>query len=96
MSSFEQQYEEWMREHIAEAGNPRRRELLEKGLDHGSLEFLRTIWFPTVRNFDHLYPEWEVRDFHNGFRYVDLAYMPGGMKGALKYKATVPMPGIWM
>ncbi|MDF2925765.1 MAG: hypothetical protein K0R57_4679 [Paenibacillaceae bacterium] len=90
MSSFEQKYEEWMQANIEQAGNPRRRELLEKGLGHGSLEFLRTIWYPTVNNFDHLFPEWEVRDFHNGFRYVDLAYMPGGMKGGIEIQGYGP------
>lgn len=69
---------------IMQEANPRRRGLLEKGLGHGTVEFLRTIWYPTVRNFDHLYPEWEVRDFNGGYRYVDLAYRPGGMNGAIE------------
>jgi hypothetical protein len=64
--------------------NHRRRELLEKGLGHATYEFLRNVWFPAVRNFKHLYPEWEVRDFNHGYRYVDLAYMPGDMKGAIE------------
>lgn len=64
MSSFEQKYEEWMQTNIPTA-NFRRRELLEKGLGHGSVELLRTIWFPTVKNFDNLYPEWEVRTSHD-------------------------------
>ncbi|MDQ0086963.1 hypothetical protein J2T12_000357 [Paenibacillus anaericanus] len=89
MSNFEQKYEEWMQTNITTA-NFRRRELLEKGLGHGSVEFLRTIWFPTVKNFDNLYPEWEVRDYHNGFRYVDLAYMPGGMKGGIEIQGFGP------
>ena len=59
--------------------NHRRRELLEKGLGHGTIEFLRCIWFPAIGNFNHLYPEWEVRDFNNGYRYLDLAYMPEGI-----------------
>ncbi|MEW9671621.1 transcriptional regulator [Ammoniphilus sp. 3BR4] len=74
---FEQKYEEWIHEQIAEEKNHRRREILEKGLGHGTLEFLRSIWFPAVGNFDHLYPEWEVRDFNNGYRYLDLAYRLG-------------------
>lgn len=90
MSGFDQKYEEWMHANITEAGNPRRRELLEKGLGHASLKFLRTIWFPTVKNFDHLYPEWEVRDFHDGYRYVDLAYLPGEMKGGIEIQGYGP------
>jgi hypothetical protein len=64
--------------------NHRRLELLEKGLGHGTIEFLRCIWLPAIGNFNHLYPEWEVRDFNNGYRYLDLAYMPGGVKGGIE------------
>lgn len=84
MSRFEQQYTEWMRRQLAQKENPRRRERLDKDLGHGTYEFLRTVWHPAVGNFDHLYPEWEVRDFNNGYRYIDLAYMPGGAKGAIE------------
>lgn len=90
MSRFEQKYEEWMQANLSQETNHRRRELLEKGLGHGTMEFLRSVWFPTVRNFDHLYPEWEVRDFNNGYRYLDLAYMPGGMKGGIEIQGYGP------
>lgn len=74
-----------MKSSIAEETNHRRRELLEKGLGHGTVEFLRAVWFPVVRNFNHLHAEWEVRDFHNGYRYLDLAYIPGGeAKGGIE------------
>jgi len=81
---FARRYEEWMQKQITEETNHRRRELLEKGLSHGTVEFLRCIWFPVVGSFDHLYAEWEVRDFQNGYRYLDLAYMPGGAKGNIE------------
>jgi hypothetical protein len=84
MVRFEEKYEEWLNSHILNEKNPRRRELLEKGLGHGTVEFLRLVWFPAVGNLDHLYPEWEVRDFNNGYRYLDLAYMPGGAKGGIE------------
>lgn len=76
MSQFEQKYEEWLQANIDSEKNIRRRELLQKGLGHGTVEFLRLVWFPAVGHFDHLLPEWEVRDFNNGYRYLDLAYMP--------------------
>lgn len=90
MSKFEEKYEEWMHASITGEPNHRRRELLEKGLGHGTIEFLRTIWFPVVRHFDHLHPEWEVRDFHSGYRYVDLAYLPGGAKGGIEIQGYGP------
>jgi len=48
MMRFDQPYEEWMHRQVSEEGNHRRRELLEKGLGHGTVEFLRSIWFPVV------------------------------------------------
>ncbi|MBU5443106.1 transcriptional regulator [Paenibacillus sp. MSJ-34] len=84
MSIFEQVYEDWLQKQTNEENNPRRRELLRKGLGHGTIEFLRSIWFPVIGSLDHLYPEYEVRDFNNGYRYLDLAYMPGGAKGCIE------------
>lgn len=65
-------------------------EFLNKGLGHGTVEFLRSIWFPAVGNFKSLYAEWEVRDFNNGYRYLDLAYMPGGAKGGIEIQGFGP------
>lgn len=90
MSRFDEMYEAWLQSHIDGETNPRRKERLEKGLGHGTVEFLRTIWFPRVGNFDHLYPEWEIRDFGGGYRYIDLAYMPGGAKGAIEIQGYGP------
>lgn len=84
MSLFAKTYEEWLQRNIAEEKNPRRRERLERGLTHSTVEFLRSCWYPTVGHLEHLYPEWEVRDVHNAMRYLDLAYMPGGAKGCIE------------
>ncbi|MFD0677717.1 MULTISPECIES: transcriptional regulator [unclassified Paenibacillus] len=81
---FEQAFEHFMHSQIIAETTVRRRERLEKGLGHGEKEFLRTIWYPVVGHFEHLYPEWEVSDFANGYRYLDLAYMPGEAKGAIE------------
>ncbi|NIK77110.1 hypothetical protein FHS15_002235 [Paenibacillus castaneae] len=90
MSLFEQKYDEWLQANIDSEKNIRRRELLQKGLGHGTVEFLRSVWFPAVGHFDHLLPEWEVRDFNNGYRYLDLAYMPGGVKGGIEIQGYGP------
>ncbi len=84
MNGFDTIMDEWLTEQIIEEKNPRRRELLQKGLGHGTREFLRTIWYPVVGNLMHLYPEWEVRDYSNRYRYLDLAYMPSGAKGCIE------------
>jgi hypothetical protein len=90
MLLFEKKFNVWMNDQIGNEKNLRRREILEKGLGHGTVEFLRSIWFPTVGNFDHLNAEWEVRDFNNGYRYLDLAYMPGGAKGGIEIQGFGP------
>ncbi|QOR65879.1 transcriptional regulator [Cytobacillus suaedae] len=90
MSQFQQEFDIWLNDNIEHEKNHRRREILENGLGHGTVEFLRSIWYPTVGNFDHLFPEWEVRDFNNGFRYLDLAYMPGGAKGGIEIQGYGP------
>lgn len=82
--AFDQAYQSWIQKQIGDEANPRRRELLRKGLGHGTIEFLRSVWYPAVGGFDDLYPEWEVRDFNNGLRYLDLAYMPNGGKGCIE------------
>ncbi|OPA80932.1 transcriptional regulator [Paenibacillus selenitireducens] len=90
MARFDQHYENWLQENLDMEKNPRRRELLTKGLGHGTVEFLRSIWFPVVGNMNHLHPEWEVHDFSNGYRYLDLAYMPAGAKGGIEIQGYGP------
>jgi len=81
---FNEIYEEWLSKHIAEENNARRRELLQNGLSHGTVSFLLSIWLPAVGSLDHLYPEYEVRDLNNKYRYLDLAYRPGSAKGCIE------------
>lgn len=82
--SFDETYNHWITARIAEEKNPRRREILNRGLSHGTVAFLRVIWFPAIGNFNDLHPEYEVRDLNNNYRYLDLAYMPGGAKGCIE------------
>lgn len=42
------------------------------------------FWFPTIGNFNDLFAEYEVRDLNNRYRYLDLAYTPGGVKGCIE------------
>lgn len=81
---IDRRIEEWLKEQISAESNPRRRERLKSGLGHATIEFLRSIWYPTIGNLDHLYPEWELRDLNNKYRYLDLAYMPLGAKGCIE------------
>ncbi|CAM4281935.1 putative transcriptional regulator [Paenibacillus macerans] len=53
---FEEVYQDWLEKQIAEEKSPRRRELLQSGLGHGTVDFLRGIWFPAIGSFDHYIP----------------------------------------
>jgi hypothetical protein len=81
---FEQLLDEFMHKQITAETNGRRKERLEKGLGHGETEFLRSGWLPAIGHFDDLYPEWEVRDLANGYRYIDFSYRPEDAKGAIE------------
>lgn len=37
--------------------------------------FLESVWWPAVRNFEYLAPEFEVDDFRDGKRFIDFAYL---------------------
>lgn len=84
MIGYEEKINEWIAKQIAEEKGHRRKEILMKGIGHGTLEFLRDIWFPVVGHFDHLYAEWEVVDYGRRYRYLDLAYMPGKARGCVE------------
>ncbi|WEG12928.1 transcriptional regulator [Pullulanibacillus sp. KACC 23026] len=90
MSRFDEAFQNWLEASIQEEKNLRRRERLKSGLGHGSMTFLKHIWYPVVGNFDHLYAEWEVKDFHNGYRYLDFAYMPGNVRGGIEIQGYGP------
>ncbi|WP_339167299.1 transcriptional regulator [Paenibacillus sp. FSL R5-0341] len=88
---FDEAYEVWMHSLLEKETNPRVLSRIENGLEYGTLEFLRSVWFPVMKSFNHLQPEWEVRDFHNGYRYLDLAYLPGnGVKGGIEIQGYGP------
>jgi hypothetical protein len=57
---------------------------LTDGLGHGEIAFLKNVWWPLFHDFDHLHPEYEVRDYQGGFRYVDFAYIEPSFRIAIE------------
>jgi hypothetical protein len=84
-----QAFDEMMHQHIS-ASRGERRAKLERGLGHGETAFLKEIWYPAVGHFNDVYPEWEVRDFKDGIRYLDIAYMPVGVKCVVEVQGYGP------
>jgi very-short-patch-repair endonuclease len=74
VKSFEEAHKHWLETHLA-ARDGKRKERLEKGHSHSEILLLRKVWWPLFQNFDHLHPEYEVRDFIDGVRYLDFAYL---------------------
>jgi very-short-patch-repair endonuclease len=73
-SAFEIAYQNWLEYHVRVSGGDRKRRLA-KGLGYAEKLFLSRIWWPSFMNLQNLHPEFEVRDFKDGIRYLDFAYL---------------------
>lgn len=74
-ANFELEHRAWLEGHIVSRKGERRRRLAEGGHGHAEKEMLRAIWHPAFGHFRYLHPEYEVTDFHEGTRFIDLAYL---------------------
>jgi len=75
---FAQAHKEWFDQHAANLKGEARRRLLA-GHAHAERAMLEHIWYPAFGHFEHLHPEYEVRDYFDGVRYIDCAYIRGGL-----------------
>jgi hypothetical protein len=77
--SFHSVYERWLEANLnSRKGESRRR--LEQGLGHAEKHFLEMVWYPAFKEFEGLYPEYEVSDFRDGIRFLDFAYVKAGLQ----------------
>lgn len=76
---FTNQQENWISHHLYQREGERRRRLQE-GYGFGERLFIEKIWFTCFGNFDFLHPEYEVIDYFAGRRFIDFAYIRGGIK----------------
>ncbi|RXT02360.1 DNA-binding response regulator [Ammoniphilus sp. CFH 90114] len=76
---FEEQYSNFLNAHQAARNGERLRRLTE-GHANAEMMFLKNVWWPLFRNFQHLHPEYEISDFKDGTRYLDFAYIRHGIK----------------
>jgi len=82
-SGYEMMFERWMAGHIQRATGERQRKLKE-GLSFAELAFLRDVWYVAFRNFNFLHPQYEIRDFKDGIRFLDFACLKGGLRLAIE------------
>ncbi|MFC5702545.1 DNA-binding response regulator [Cohnella faecalis] len=75
---FEAAYERMLHNALKTSGEERKRRLLKK---HSHLEklFLFNVWWPAMGNLDNLHPEYEIRDFKEGTRFLDYTYIPNSI-----------------
>jgi hypothetical protein len=72
--NFDEEYEKYMKWHIGKRTGPRL-ERISPDLGHAEQKFLRNVWWPTFHQFENLHPEYEIRDYREGYRYIDFAYI---------------------
>lgn len=75
-------YDRWMSDQLKGSGGERAARL-RKGLGRGSETFLKNVWWPAFGSFEGLFPEFELRDYKDGWRYLDFAYLAGGYRVCL-------------
>jgi hypothetical protein len=76
---FEAAYQTWIQQQIRKSTGERKRRLAS-GLGYAEKMFLALVWVPAFGNFRNLHPEYEVKDFRDGARFLDFAYLASGLK----------------
>lgn len=71
---FNEAYDAFIKDHAARRSGERLRRIRE---GHGYAEklFLEQVWWPAIGHFRHLHPEYEVKDYQDGARFIDYAYI---------------------
>lgn len=71
---FLEEYEKFLNMH-RKLRTGARLERLSSGLGHAEQKFLHNVWWPMFHHFENLHPEYEIRDYKEGSRYIDFAYV---------------------
>lgn len=88
--NFEGPYQEWIQDHYRRRSGERLRQL-EDAVKRGvEVVFLRHIWWPLFHNFNNLHPQYEIKDFRDGYRYIDFAYIPSTYRLAIEIDGLGP------
>lgn len=71
---FERAFAPWWSATLRAAKGARLKRL-KLGLTYASMYFLRFTWFVAFESLKGLEPEYEVRDYKDGFRYIDFVFL---------------------
>ncbi len=86
---FDEALQVWLANQV-KASTGARRKRLQAGLNYSTLLFLKLVWWPAFGNFDHLHAEFEVKDFKDGVRYIDLVYITPSFRIAIEIDGYGP------
>ncbi|MFD0698267.1 DUF559 domain-containing protein [Paenibacillus sp. GCM10027628] len=81
--TFDKAYEVYLQQHLAIRKGERLRRLRE-GHGHAEKLFLQLVWWKAFGDFKHLHPEYEVRDFRDGTRFIDFAFIRHSLRLAIE------------
>ncbi|WP_240489228.1 DNA-binding response regulator [Cohnella thermotolerans] len=81
-------YTSWLERHMRNGKGDAKLRLANHG--HAEQMFLARVWWPAFGKLEALYPEYEVRDFKDGWRYLDFAYLSQGMKVCIEIDGYGP------
>lgn len=79
----------WLKEHEGRRSGERLRRLKE-GHGHAEKLSLEQIWWPAIGHFRYLHPEYEVKDFQDGSRFIDYAYIRAPFRVAVEIDGYGP------
>lgn len=74
LMNYEKVHAEFIEYHLARREGERRSRL-ERGHGHAEQLFCRNVWWKMAGNFDHLHPEYEVRDWRGRSYFADFAWI---------------------
>ncbi|WP_169306676.1 helix-turn-helix domain-containing protein [Cohnella pontilimi] len=83
---FDEIFSRWLSQHLKTCKGERKRRLLN-GLGYSEKLFLMLVWWPAVQSLANLHPEFEVRDFKDGTRFLDFAFFLKGLKICIEIDA---------
>ncbi|WP_256759964.1 DNA-binding response regulator [Cohnella sp. WQ 127256] len=76
---FETSYTAWMDNQRKSSKGERKRRLTEVS-NHAEKMFISNVWWPSFGHFTSLHAEFEVKDFKDGWRYLDFAFITEGYR----------------
>ncbi|WP_246302814.1 endonuclease domain-containing protein [Paenibacillus plantarum] len=81
--AFEVAHDGFIAYHASTRKGDSLRRLLD-GHSHAEKLFLLQVWWPAFKHFNDLHPEYEVKDFRDGTRFLDFAFIKHTLKLAIE------------